>query len=254
MPELPEVETVCRSLAPRLAGRRVERFLVRNGSLRWPIDPRLPERLAGATLGSLHRRAKYILIESDAGRLVVHLGMSGSLRVLLASSPPGKHDHYDFVLDDGSVVRFNDPRRFGSLLWIPPDRDSHPLLDGLGIEPLEAGFDAEWLYRATRGRRVPIKSFLMDARRIAGIGNIYANEALFHAAIHPRTLAARVGRARCERLVAAIRSTLSRALDAGGSSLRDFVDTTGACGHFQLEYRVYGRDGQACTRCGGTSR
>jgi len=227
---------------------------VRNGSLRWPIDPQLPARLAGATLGTLHRRAKYILIESDAGRLLIHLGMSGSLRVLRSPEPPGKHDHYDLELDDGSIVRFNDPRRFGSLTWIAPDRESHPLLDGLGIEPFDSDFDGGWLYRATRGRRTAIKLFLMDARRIAGIGNIYANEALFHSGIHPRTAATRVGHDRCEKLVTAVKSTLARALDAGGSSLRDFVDTTGACGHFQLEYRVYGRDGEACARCGGTVR
>jgi formamidopyrimidine-DNA glycosylase len=254
MPELPEVETVCRSLAPRLAGRHVRRLLIRNAALRWPIDPELPGRLAGAKIGTLNRRAKYILIDSDAGRLLIHLGMSGSLRVLRAPEPPGKHDHYDLVLDDGNVVRFNDPRRFGSITWIPPGLASHPLLDGLGIEPLSDEFDGPWLYHATRGRRVAIKLFLMDSRRIAGIGNIYANEALYYAGIHPATRAERVGPKRCERLAGAVRSVLTRAVEAGGSSLRDFVDTTGACGHFQLEYRVYGRDDEPCTTCGRTVR
>lgn len=254
MPELPEVEIVRRGLVPRIAGSRVQRLIVRNGALRWPIDPQLPQAIAGARLGSLTRRGKYLVLESDSGRLVIHLGMSGSLRALRDAGPPGKHDHYDLVLDNGWMLRFNDPRRFGSLSWTPPGSDGHPLLDGLGCEPLTDEFDGDWLYRSTRGRQTAIKLFLMDGHQVVGIGNIYANEALFEAAINPLLPARRIGRERCARVVDAVKDTLQRALAAGGSTLRDFVDTAGACGSFQLEYKVYGRTGLPCMRCGGTVR
>ena len=249
MPELPEVETVRRGLAPHLTGRQLAGAEVREPRLRWPIPSDLTARLVGRRIIALTRRGKYLLVHLDAGHLILHLGMSGSLRLVPAGTPPEKHDHVDLLLADGARLRFRDPRRFGALLWSDAP-DSHPLIAPLGIEPLEPGFDAEWLYRQTRGRQGPIKSWLMDAHRIVGIGNIYANEALFHAGIHPLLPTGRLTRPRAQRLVTAIKDTLARAIEAGGSSLRDFVDGHGEPGYFQQTYYVYGRAGEPCRQCG----
>jgi formamidopyrimidine-DNA glycosylase len=250
MPELPEVETVRRGLAPHLEGHRLRGVRAREGRLRWPVADDLDARLRGRRVLALERRGKYLLLRLDRGSLICHLGMSGSLRLCGEADAPGKHDHVDLLLDDGRLLRYRDPRRFGALLWsAAPER--HPLLAHLGVEPLSPEFDGSRLHALCRGRSTSIKALLMDARRIVGVGNIYANEALFHAGIDPRLAAGRLGRPRCARLAEAIRDTLTRAIAAGGSSLRDFVDGHGQPGYFQQTYSVYGRAGEPCRRCGG---
>jgi formamidopyrimidine-DNA glycosylase len=252
MPELPEVEVTRRGIAPYVAGRVIERAVARDRRLRWPV-PACFEALAGHAVRTVRRRGKYLLFECDGGHLIVHLGMSGSLRLLPADAPPGKHDHVDLVFGD-RVLRLRDPRRFGAVLWTESPPEMHPLLVHLGIEPLSRALSATRLYDLSRGHRAAIKHLLMDGRRIVGIGNIYACESLFLARIDPRTPAGRLSRERCERLVVAIKQTLRKAIRAGGSSLRDFVRSDGEPGHFQLRSWVYGRAGLPCRRCGATLR
>lgn len=249
MPELPEVETTRRGIEPWLVGRRVERLVVREWRLRWRVPRTLPARIRGAIVRSVGRRAKYLLIDTDAGTLIWHLGMSGSLRVLDADSPPFAHDHVDLVLDSGRCLRFNDPRRFGSLLFTagPPER--HPLLAKLAVEPLSDAFDAGDLWHCARGRRAAIKSFIMDSRIVVGVGNIYASEALFRARIRPGLAAGRVSRQRMVALVAAIRAVLGEAIEVGGTTLRDYVDPAGTPGYFGRKLFVYERRGKPCRRC-----
>lgn len=254
MPELPEVETTRRGLEPHLAGQRVRDVVVRNARLRMPVVPGLAEILRGKTLGGIARRGKYLLVDCGQGWLILHLGMSGSLRILPAVTPPEKHDHLDLVLENGYCMRLRDPRRFGAVIWTQTDPLRHPLLVRLGVEPLADEFDGRWLYRVTRGKTGSIKQTLMDAHVLVGVGNIYANEALFHAGIRPALKAGRLGRARCERLAHAVREVLCQAIDAGGSSLRDFVDSNGRPGYFQQQYFVYGRDGEPCRQCGAAIR
>jgi len=254
VPELPEVEITRRGLVPHLVGRRVEAVVVRNRNLRWPIARNLGKRISGSTIGSVERRAKYLLIACGSGWLIVHLGMSGSLRVLPRATPAGKHDHFDLVIDSGLIVRLTDPRRFGAVLWEARDPRTHPLLADLAPEPLGAGFDAGWLHAHTRGRSAAIKAVLMDNHTVVGVGNIYASESLFRAGIHPKTAAGKISRERCDRLVKAIRETLSAAIDAGGSTLRDFVGSDGNPGYFQQSYYAYGRVGEPCRVCGQTIR
>jgi len=248
MPELPEVEVTLRGIAPQLAGRRISGVVVREARLRWRIPDLLPV-LQARTIRALRRRGKYLLFDCSDGHLLVHLGMSGSLRLLPRHAPPGRHDHFDLLLDD-VLLRLHDPRRFGAVLWIEGDAEAHPLLSRLGIEPLTREFSGARLHAMTRGRRTAIKQLLMDGRRIAGIGNIYANEILFRAAIHPAAPARRLSRERCARLATAIKGTLRAAIRAGGSSLRDFVGSDGKPGYFQQRYWVYERAGQPCRRCG----
>jgi len=252
MPELPEVEVVRRGLVEQLLHRRIVRADVREPRLRWPVDPRLDERLRGARLRAVERRGKYLLLRLETGALIVHLGMSGSLRFLAQAGPPARHDHVDLVFEHG-VLRYHDPRRFGAMLWHAPEAgelERHPLLAGLGVEPLDAQFDAALLHRATRGRRVSIKQLLLSGTAVVGVGNIYASESLFRAGILPTTRAGRLSRARCEALAHAIRETLGDAIARGGSTLRDFVGSDGAAGYFQLECFVYGRAGLPCRVCG----
>ena len=249
MPELPEVETIRRGLALHVVGQRIARVIVRDRRLRWPVPAGMEKRLTGCLIQGISRRGKYLLIDCTSGCLLWHLGMSGSLRIVLPNTPAGKHDHVDIVLASGATVRFTDPRRFGALLWAGSEPETHTLLAGLGPEPLEADFTGQWLYNATRGGRVALKLWLMDARRVAGIGNIYANEALFRAGIRPTRAAGRIARESCLRLVAAIQEILQRAIEAGGSTLRDFVGADGQPGHFQQEYFVYGRGGEPCRVC-----
>lgn len=250
MPELPEVETTRRGIAPVLTGRVATGAIVRNARLRQPIPDNLAALIAGQALVSVERRAKYLLLRFPAGCVVVHLGMSGSLRIVPATLPPEKHDHADLCFDD-VVLRLRDPRRFGLIVWQPGDTP-HPLLARLGIEPLDDRFDGRWLYQATRGRQTPVKLFIMDGTVVVGIGNIYASESLFRAGIDPTTPVGNLGPRRCARLAACIRETLHDALAAGGSTLRDFVSSSGAPGYFQQQYFVYGRDGEPCRRCGTT--
>ena len=204
MPELPEVETTCRGIAPLLRGRRVTSVDIREPRLRWPVPPALARELPGHPICGVSRRAKFLLLESPVGHLILHLGMSGSLRIVSRELPPEKHDHLDIVMDDGRCLRFRDPRRFGAALWTRDDPLEHPLLRNLGPEPLEDGFNAEWLYRLSQRRRVAIKSFLMNGQVVAGVGNIYASEALFLAGIHPGRPAGRISLNRYQRLVEAV--------------------------------------------------
>jgi formamidopyrimidine-DNA glycosylase len=252
MPELPEVEITRRGLEPHLADQCIRTAVIRNGQLRQPIPAELPVLLAGQTIRTVNRRGKYLLLECDSGWLIAHLGMSGSLRILPADTPPEKHDHFDLVLENGACMRLRDPRRFGLILWTSDDPLRHPLLAKLGVEPLTAEFDGELLYRASRGRNIAVKQFLMDGAAVVGVGNIYASEALFHAAIRPQSACGKIGRARYAKLAEAVKKTLAAAIAAGGSSLRDFVDSSGNPGYFQQQYFVYGRTGQPCRICGAT--
>jgi formamidopyrimidine-DNA glycosylase len=250
VPELPEVEITRRGLAAHLTGLSIKDVVIRNGSLRWPIPKNLPKLLRGQTIRSLKRRGKYLLMDCGNGTLILHLGMSGSLRILPANTSPEKHDHFDLVLDNGTLMRLRDPRRFGAVLWHSGDVHIHPLLAELGPEPLENNFDAHYLYHATRGRSVSIKQCIMDNNVVVGVGNIYANEALFRAGIKPQLAAGKLSLPRCIKLVDAIRATLAEAIKLGGSTLRDFVNTSGQPGYFQQTYWVYGRAGEPCRRCG----
>jgi len=254
MPELPEVETTRRGIAPHLEGRRVRKVVVRQPRLRWPVPPRLARELTGQRIEHVRRRGKYLLLETAAGTAILHLGMSGSLRVLDAAEPPQAHDHVDICLDNGRCLRLRDPRRFGAVLWTTRPAAQHRLLRDLGPEPLGEAFDADYLFQRSRGRRGAIKPFIMDSKVVVGVGNIYASEALFLAGINPKTPAGRIGRARMQRLVEAIRAVLARAIEQGGTTLRDFSDSAGRPGYFQQQLQVYGRAGEPCRRCGGNIR
>ncbi len=250
MPELPEVETTLRGLAPHLTGQRIAGVAIRHPQLRWPIPRNLPKLLCGQTIRSIRRRAKYLFIECGNGTLILHLGMSGSLRILPADTLAEKHDHFDLLLAKGMLLRLRDPRRFGAVLWHEGDPAQHPLLARLGVEPLEKEFDAAYLHRATRKRSAAVKLVIMDSHVVVGVGNIYANEALFRAGIPPQLAANRLSLARCAQLVQTVRETLSEAIQMGGSSLRDYVDSNGNPGYFQQHYWVYGRAGEPCRVCG----
>lgn len=254
MPELPEVETVRRGIEPHLLDRRVTAVRVREPRLRWPVSRRLPARLKGQRVARVGRRAKYLVLDLEHGHLLIHLGMSGSLQVLPRPRPPGKHDHLDIELDSGACLRFHDPRRFGSVIWTagPPER--HQLLRDLGPEPLSDEFDGDYLYRLSRGRRAPVKSFLMDGAVVVGVGNIYASEALHRAGIHPARAAGRIAAGRYRGLAAAVRDTLSEAIELGGSTLRDFLREDGNPGYFVPRLAVYDRAGRPCPGCGGVIR
>jgi formamidopyrimidine-DNA glycosylase len=250
VPELPEVETTRRGIAPALIGRRIESLLVREPRLRWRIPRGVPARVAGGVVRDVRRRAKYLLIDLDHGSLIVHLGMSGSLRVLDTSTPLMTHDHYDLLIGEGRCLRFNDPRRFGSLHWVEGDALKHKLLAGLGPEPLDEGFDADYLVAKARKRKVAVKPFLMDQKIVVGVGNIYASEALFRAGVSPRRAAGRVGAERYAAVVDGIRAVLSAAIRQGGTTLRDYVSADGTPGYFRQKLYVYERTGEPCRRCG----
>ena len=251
MPELPEVETTRRGLAEHVVGALIRDVVVRNARLRWPI-PDLP--VQGRTILSLTRRAKYLLMDCGNGTLILHLGMSGSLRILPVGTPHALHDHFDLILENGKLMRLRDPRRFGAVLWHVGDVHTHPLLASLGPEPLEDDFDARYLYLATRGRSISIKQAIMDNHVVVGVGNIYANESLFRSGIKPQLAAGKLSLVRCAKLVAEIRATLDEAIVQGGSTLRDFVNTSGQPGYFQQNYWVYGRANEPCRKCGAAIR
>ncbi|MDX9699706.1 MAG: bifunctional DNA-formamidopyrimidine glycosylase/DNA-(apurinic or apyrimidinic site) lyase [Rhodocyclaceae bacterium] len=253
MPELPEVETTRRGIAPWVEGRVVSAVHVRQPRLRRPVPAELAGLLVGTRVRAVQRRAKYLVFDFGQGQLLVHLGMSGSLRWVALNEVPGAHDHVDLVFGD-RALRYRDPRRFGMVLWQPLEAGEHPLLAGLGPEPLSDAFNAAWLLACTRGVRTPVKVALMDARKVVGVGNIYASESLFRAGIDPRTPAGALGPRRIARLVGCVRQTLAEAIEAGGSSLRDFVGSDGKPGYFQQQYFVYGREGEDCRRCGGGVR
>ena len=248
MPELPEVETTRRGLAPHLVGRRVLGATLRRPDLRWPIASEITTELPGQRIASVTRRAKYLLVEAETGSALLHLGMSGSLRVLPAAAAPCLHDHVDVALDSGKVLRFNDPRRFGCLLWQPAG-SVHPLLARLGPEPLDEEFDGDHLWHRSRGRSAPVKNFLMDQAIVVGVGNIYAAEALFRAGIAPQRSARRVSRERYALLSDAVKQILAHAIARGGTTLRDFLAPDGAPGYFEQELLVYGRAREQCKVC-----
>lgn len=253
LPELPEVETTRRGIEPHVVGKRVALVDIRQPALRWPVSEGLAQSVTGLRITRLDRRAKYLLFVTERGRMMLHLGMSGSLRILPRLTPPATHDHADFVFDDGTVLRYHDPRRFGSIFWLQDD-DGHSLLDHLGPEPLEDGFDGALLYQRSRGRRLAVKLLIMNSSIVVGVGNIYANEALFRAGIRPDRMAMRISLARYERLASAIRIVLAEAIEAGGTTLRDFVREDGAPGYFSSRLDVYGRGGEPCTGCGSVLR
>ncbi len=250
MPELPEVETTRRGIEPHVVGRTIVALAVHEPRLRWPIPPGLPAELAGQRIERTGRRAKYLLIGLSRGTLLWHLGMSGSLRVLPADAPRRAHDHVDLILDSGRLLRFNDPRRFGSMHFTTGDPQAHPLLARLAPEPFDAGFDADYLWRITRRRRTAIKSVLMNSRLVVGVGNIYANEALYRARIRPRRQARSLSREEARRLAAAIRRVLAQAIKVGGTTLRDYVGADGNPGEFRQKLYVYERAGSPCRNCG----
>jgi formamidopyrimidine-DNA glycosylase len=253
MPELPEVETTLRGIAPHLEGHRIAEVAVRNPSLRWPV-PAEVMRAEGQAVLHCRRRAKYLLIELERGGLLLHLGMSGSLRVCEADDAPRKHDHVDIVVDSGLCIRFNDPRRFGALLWWDAEPERHMLLRDLGPEPLSDDFGGDYLWLQSRGRKAPVKTFIMDGKVVVGVGNIYASEALYMAGIHPNRPAGRISAARYDALAAAIRDVLAHAIRRGGTTLRDFVNSEGNPGYFAQELLVYEREGQPCFQCGAPIR
>jgi len=248
MPELPEVETSRRGIEPHIVDTRVTRITIRNRRLRWPVSKTLDRDLPGTTITSVTRRAKYLLINTSSGTAILHLGMSGSVFIVDHGTPASVHDHVDIDFDSGKTLRFRDPRRFGSLHWSKTPLQ-HKLLVSLGPEPLDDEFDARYLWQRSRGRRVSIKPFIMNAEIVVGVGNIYASEALFRAGIHPRRAAGRVALPRYELLVAAIRDVLSSAIRAGGTTLRDFYGGDGEAGYFRQQLEAYGREGEACRRC-----
>ena len=254
MPELPEVETTRRGLAPHLVNQRIRSVIVRNAALRVPVPQGLAERLVGATIRSLLRRGKYLLLDCGEGTLIVHLGMSGRLWLVGSDAQIGAHDHFDLVLENGRVVRLRDPRRFGLVVWHEHTSPQHALLASIGPEPLSADFSGAWLYEITRNRSAAVKLVLMDSHVVAGVGNIYASEALFRAGINPKLAAHRIGRSRYDVLAAKIQETLEAAIQAGGSTLRDFVGGDGRAGYFQNEHLVYGRRGEPCIKCGTAIR
>lgn len=250
MPELPEVETVRRGIEPQVVGRRIERVVVRETRLRWPVEAQLAPRLQGRRILGTGRRGKYLLLELDGGdRLILHLGMSGRLYLLDRAQPLEKHDHLDIELEAAGLLRFNDPRRFGAVLIWAAGEPTHPLLEGMGPEPFSEGFDGDYLFRLSRGRSAAVKSFIMDGRVVVGAGNIYAAESLFRAGIRPSRQAGGVSRPQYRRLAEKIREVLTEAIAQGGTTLRDFAGADGAAGYFQQDLGVYGREGLPCRIC-----
>ncbi|TJY58242.1 bifunctional DNA-formamidopyrimidine glycosylase/DNA-(apurinic or apyrimidinic site) lyase [Sinimarinibacterium sp. CAU 1509] len=250
MPELPEVETVRRGLEPYWLHRRITQVKVREPRMRWPVPPELPALARGRRVDQLERRGKYLIVTLDSGdRLILHLGMSGRLFVLDPSTPLKKHDHIDFELDNGKLIRFNDPRRFGALLLWPAGEPEHPLLAQMGPEPFSEAFDGEYLYALSRGRSAAVKNFIMDGHVVVGAGNIYAAESLFRAGIRPTRPAGRVTQPQYVRLAQTIRDVLAEAIQQGGTTLRDFAGADGGSGYFQQQLFVYGRSGEPCRVC-----
>ncbi len=253
MPELPEVETARRGIAPHLEGQIVDDVVIRQRQLRWPISAALRKDWSGSTVDAVERRAKYLLLRSSkagrTGTAIIHLGMSGSVQIVTANKPAAKHDHVDVRLACGRALRFTDPRRFGAFLWTRRDPLQHKLLVDLGPEPLHHEFSGAHLYRLARGRRGAVKNFIMDNHMVVGVGNIYASESLFRAGIHPVRAAGKVSARRYDRLAQEIKAVLNEAIQAGGTTLRDFVDGSGKPGYFRQQLNVYDREGEPCVRC-----
>jgi len=249
MPELPEVETSRRGVLPHIKGSTLAQLIVRQPKLRWPIESHLPETLAGNRLNNIRRRGKYMLFDFEAGTVLIHLGMSGSVRILTQDVEVTKHDHFDMLFSNGNCLRFNDPRRFGSLLWAGQNPLEHSLISKLGPEPLDEDFGGEYCYQKSRGKRIAIKQFIMDSHLVVGVGNIYANESLFKAGIHPSRQAGKVSLKRYLVLAQIIKEVLSEAIEQGGTSLKDFTNADGKPGYFKQQLAVYGRGGEPCVQC-----
>lgn len=250
MPELPEVETTCRGITPHISGKTIKSVVIRQAKLRWPIPASIKRLLPGQRISQVSRRGKYLLLQTSVGTLIMHLGMSGSLRIANHGDAVEKHDHVDIVFSKNCILRFRDPRRFGAVLWTSRSPYSHKLIRFLGPEPLSDDFTAEVLFLRSRNRKMAIKPFIMDSKTVVGVGNIYANEALFMAGIRPTTAAGRISLARYQRLHNAIKTVLSTAIESGGTTLRDFTNGEGKPGYFQQQLQVYGRAGENCTTCG----
>lgn len=247
MPELPEVETTCRGIEPFAKGQVVKEIIVRQAKLRWPVDKKLNQKLSGQKIIAISRRAKYLMLEMDIGCLMIHLGMSGSLRIV-DQQPLKKHDHVDICLSNGKTIRFNDPRRFGSIV-LNQQGEQHSLLAKLGVEPLLDEFNGDYLHQQAKNRKIAIKSFIMNNQIVVGVGNIYAQESLFICGIHPKRAANKISKARITALVYTIKQVLAKAIKAGGSSLKDFTGADGKPGYFQQSLNVYGRHGECCLQC-----
>ena len=250
MPELPEVETTLRGISPYIEGQRISDITIRNHSLRWPIPDTLPETLNQQQIRKISRRAKYLLFHCDDGTLILHLGMSGSLRILESDDNVAKHDHVDIKVENGYLLRYTDPRRFGAILWTSGAISEHALLNHLGPEPLSDDFTTEYLSSKAKTRKISIKKFIMDGKIVVGVGNIYASEALFLAGINPKKLAKELADKEYQQLVLSIKQVLQKAIQAGGTTLKDFKKSDGKPGYFAQQLNVYGRKGQACYHCG----
>ncbi|MBL1320997.1 MAG: bifunctional DNA-formamidopyrimidine glycosylase/DNA-(apurinic or apyrimidinic site) lyase [Methylophaga sp.] len=254
MPELPEVETTRQGISPYIEKATITAVTIRNFSLRWPIQDNLAKILTHQTVHAIKRRAKYLLFQCDSGTLIIHLGMSGKLRILESNSAPKaeKHDHFEIQFDNGQLLRYNDPRRFGAILWTSEPIEQHKLLAHLGPEPLTEGFDPDYLLTQTHDRRCSIKTLIMNGKIVVGVGNIYASESLFMAKIHPKTRANKITQKQCVLLVEAIKTILEKAIKAGGTTLKDFRKSDGNPGYFAQQLNVYGRKDENCTQCDGT--
>ena len=249
MPELPEVETTRRGIAPHLEGQIVNEIIIRQPNLRWPVPRDLNETLTGLKIESIQRRAKYLLLHTQNGTLILHLGMSGSLRIMKTFNTADKHDHIDFIFKNSTLLRYNDPRRFGAVLWTTAPVNEHPLLKELGPEPLSTDFDGNYLYQHSKSRKVPIKSFIMNSHVVVGVGNIYANEVLFMANIHPEQQAGKISLENYNKLADCIKTVLANAIEQGGTTLRNFVNEAGKPGYFKQQLMAYGRGGMPCINC-----
>jgi len=250
MPEIPEVETTRRGIQPHILNKDVMDMRLHRRDLRWPVSSELPNIVKGQTVESVSRRGKYLILEMQAGAILAHLGMSGSMRIASTSEPLRKHDHWELCFDAKTVLRFNDPRRFGALFWESGDWGQHKLIAHLGPEPLSEDFSPEYLFKNSRKRDLAIKNYIMDSKTVVGVGNIYAAESLFHSRIHPAMNARKLSRKKAETLVASIKRVLAAAIESGGTTLRDYVNGNGQPGYFQQELWVYGREGQPCKKCG----
>lgn len=249
MPELPEVETTKAGIQPHIENQQIQSIVIRQAQLRWAIPTEI-SALQGQTIRQVHRRGKYILLKSDVGTALIHLGMSGSLRIVNQASTPDKHEHWDMLFSNGQCLRYRDPRRFGALLWTNEAAEQHERLVKLGLEPLSNAFDGNYLYQQSRSRRIPIKNFIMDGHVVVGVGNIYASESLFMAGINPSKQANTLSKKRYQKLAEAIKTVLQSAIQQGGTTLKDFVREDGQQGYFQVHLQVYGRDNEACVTCG----
>jgi formamidopyrimidine-DNA glycosylase len=252
MPELPEVETTLQGIKPFVLKQKIQSLIIRHHGLRWPIPPHLPDLLKGHIIQQIWRRGKYLIFQTTQGYLLLHLGMSGSLRILAHDAPAKKHDHVDILLANGNVLRFHDPRRFGALLWTSENPDMHALLINLGPEPLDSSFSGEYLWKKSRNRKTSVKTFIMDSKIVVGVGNIYAAESLFDAKLLPKKIAGKISLKQYQALARSIKKILKAAIKKGGTTLRDFVNSDGNKGYFSIQLKVYGRGGKQCLTCATT--